>query len=138
MITFLTIKKTLSKAWAWLKHNWVAPFIVLYTLFLWVILRRKDEAQAVLEIRDRSYKDQIDAINDAHKKEIEKRDEILEKYDKTVERLEEEFAKNNKELTEEKKKSVKEIVEKYYDDPDTLAIMIGKRFGFKYTEEDQE
>ena len=135
MITFLTIKKTLAKTWVWLKHNWMAPFIVVYTLLLWVILRRKDEAKAVLEIRNRSYKDQIDAINEAHKKEIEKRDKILEKYTKTISRLEEEFAKNNKDLTEEKKKSVKEIVEKYYDDPDTLAIMIGKRFGFKYTEE---
>ena len=136
MITLLAIKKALAKTWVWLKHNWMAPFIVVYTLFLWVLLRRKDEAKAILEIRSRSYQDQIDAINKAHKEEIEKRDQILEKYTKTISRLEEEFAKNNKELTEEKKKSVKEIVEKYYDDPDTLAIMIGKRFGFKYTEEE--
>jgi predicted secreted protein len=128
------MKKTLLKIWVWLKHNWMAPFIVVYTLFLWVILRRQDEARAVLEIRSNSYKDQIDAINNAHKEELERRDKILEKYNKTIERLEEEFAKNNKELTDKKKESVKEIVEKYHDDPDTLAIMIGKRFGFKYTE----
>ena len=134
MITFLAIKKALKKIWVWLKHNWMAPFIVIYTLFLWIILRRKDEAQAILEIRNRSYKDQIEEINKVYKEELEKRDKILEKYTKTITRLEEEFAKNNKELTEEKKKSVKEIVEKYYDDPDTLAIMIGKRFGFEYTE----
>jgi len=136
MITLLAMKKILAKIWTWLKHNWMAPFIVVYTLFLWIILRRKDEAEAILEIRSRSYQDQIDAINKTHEDEIKKRDEILKKYYETITRLEEEFAKNNKELDEKKKKSVKEIVEKYYNDPDTLAIMIGKRFGFKYTEED--
>ena len=66
--------------------------------------------------------------------EIKKRDEVLEKYTETIKKLEKEFAKYNKELNEEKKKSVKEIVEKYYNDPDTLAMMIGKRFGFNYSE----
>ena len=135
MITLLAVKKTLQKIWAWLKHNWMAPFIVAYTVVLWVLFRNKDKAKEVLEVRAQSYKDQIDSINRTHKEEIEKRDEILKKYSKTITRLEEEFAKHNKELDEKKKNSVKEIVEKYYNDPDTLAIMIGKRFGFKYTEE---
>ena len=136
MISLLAVKKTFKKIWTWLKHYWHAPAIVLYTLFLWVILRRRNEAEALLEIRSRSYKDQIDAINLAHKEEIQKRDEILKKYSETITRLEEEFAKDNKELDEKKKKSVKEIVEKYYDNPDALAKMIGKRFGFKYSEEE--
>tara|TARA_R110000824_G_scaffold67377_6_gene174527 strand:+ start:1043 stop:1450 length:408 start_codon:yes stop_codon:yes gene_type:complete len=134
MITFLTLKKILQKTWVWLKHNWMAPFVIVYTLVLWVLFRKKDKAREVLEVRAKSYEDQIDAINKAHEEEINKRDEILKKYSETVKRLEEEFAKYNKELDEKKKKSVKEIVEKYYNDPDTLAKMIGKRFGFEYTE----
>ena len=134
-MSLLAIKKALHKAWVWLKHNWMAPFVVIYTVILWVLFRNKDKAREVLEVRAQSYRDQIDAINRSHKEEIEKRDEILKKYSETITRLEEEFAKHNKELDEKKKNSVKEIVEKYYNDPDTLAIMIGKRFGFKYTEE---
>jgi DNA anti-recombination protein RmuC len=134
MLTWLAIKKVLNKTWAWLKHNWKAPLVLVYTLVLWVLFRRKDAAYKVLETRNQSYKDQIDAINKAHEEEIKKRNEILEQYNEAVKKLEKEFAKNNKELTEEKKKSVKEIVEKYYSDPDTLAKMIGKRFGFNYSE----
>jgi hypothetical protein len=129
----LIIKKILKKCWAWLKHNWKAPFVVLFALFTWLILRRKNIAEQILQIREASYKAQIDEINRLHAEELKKRDEILEQYNKTVSNLEKEFAKNNKELDEKKKKSVKEIVEKYYNDPDTLAMMIGKRFGFKYT-----
>jgi DNA anti-recombination protein RmuC len=134
MLTWLAAKRGLKKTWAWLKHNWYAPFIILYTIALWVFFRRKDAAYKVLETRNQSYKEQIEAINKAHDDEIKKRDEVLEKYTETIKKLEKEFAKYNKELNEEKKKSVKEIVEKYYNDPDTLAMMIGKRFGFNYSE----
>ena len=117
-----------------MKHNWKAPFVVLAVLFTWFALRRKNVAEQILKIREASYKAQIDAINHAHAEELKKRDEILEQYTKTVSNLEKEFAKNNKELDEKKKKSVKEMVEKYYNDPDTLAKMLGEKFEIEYTE----
>ena len=130
MITWLATKAFLKKAWTWLKHNWYVPLVVVYTLLLWALFRRKDEALKILEIRSESYKAQIEAINKAHTEEIKKRDEILEKYSETVKKLEEEYIKNNKELDNIKKKEVKELVEKYYNDPDTLANMINEKFGF--------
>ncbi len=133
-MSFLTIKKFLKKCWTWLKHNWKAPFVVLFVLFTWLVLRRKNVAEQILKIREASYKAQIDAINHAHAEELKKRDEILEQYTKTVSNLEKEFAKNNEELDEKKKKSVKKIVEKYYNDPDTLAKMLGEKFEIEYTE----
>jgi len=133
-MSFLIIKKFFKKCWTWLKHHWKAPFVVLFVLFTWLILRRKNVAEQILKIREASYKAQIDAINHAHAEELKKRDEILEQYTKTVSNLEKEFAKNNEELDEKKKKSVKEIVEKYYNDPDTLAKMIGEKFEIEYTE----
>ena len=126
----------LKKAWTWLKHNWYAPAIALYTLILWLVFRRRDTAHEVLKIRSESYKAQIDAINKAHEEEIEKRDEILRKYSDTINKLEKDFADNNEELDEKKKKAVKEIVERYYNDSDTLAMMIGEKFNFEYTEEE--
>tara|TARA_Y100000310_G_scaffold294180_1_gene324436 strand:- start:5 stop:412 length:408 start_codon:yes stop_codon:yes gene_type:complete len=133
-MSFLIIKKFLKKCWTWIKHNWKAPFIVLFVLFTWVVLRRKNVAEQILKIREASYKAQIDEINRLHAEELKKRDEILEQYNKTVSNLEKEFAINNKELDEKKKKFVKETVEKYYNDPDTLARMIGEKFEIEYTE----
>ena len=95
MFTWLATKAFLKKAWTWLKHNWYVPLIIVYTLFLWVLFRRKDEALKVLEIRSESYKAQIETINKIHAEEIKKRDEILKKYAETVKKLEDEYIKNN-------------------------------------------
>jgi isopentenyl diphosphate isomerase/L-lactate dehydrogenase-like FMN-dependent dehydrogenase len=133
-MSFLTIKKFLKKCWTWLKHNWKAPFVVLFVLFTWLVLRRKNVAEQILKIREASFKAQVDAINHAHEEELKKRDAILEEYNKTVSNLEQEFAKNNKELDEKNKKSIKKIVKKYYNDPDTLAKMIGEKFEIEYIE----
>ena len=135
MSIFLTLKKFFKKGWAFLKHNWYVPAILIYTLFLWVIFRRKDAAFEVLKIRNDSYKAQIEAINKAHTDEIEKRNKILEKYNEVVTRIEEERSIDEKELDSKKKKEVKKIVEKYYDKPDELAKMLADKYNFKYTEE---
>jgi len=47
-LTWLTTKAFLKKAWTWLKHNWYVPAILIYTLLLWILFRRKDEALKVL------------------------------------------------------------------------------------------
>ena len=135
MITWLMVKKFLKKTWAWLKHNWYVPAVLLYTLILWLFFRRKDAAYKVLEVRSESYKAQIDIINKSHEEEIKKRDEILEKYVKIVDEIEKKYAEDAKELDNKKKKEIKEIVEEYNDDPEGLAKLIADKFGFEYAEE---
>lgn len=135
MFTWLTVKKFLSKTWTWLKHNWYAPAVVVYTIVLWVLFRRKDKAREVLEERVTSYKSQIDAINKSHGDELAKRDAILEQYTEIITELEEEFEKKNEELDNKKKKKIKELVEKYHDNPDELAKEIADKFGFIFVED---
>jgi len=131
----LIIKTFLKKTWTWLKHNWYVPAVIIYTLVLWLVFRRKDAAYKVLETRNESYKAQIDVINKTHEEEIKKRNEILEKYVKIVGEIEKKYAEDEKELDNKKKKEIKKIVEKYNDDPDGLAKLIADKFGLKYTEE---
>jgi uncharacterized membrane protein YhiD involved in acid resistance len=125
---------TLKKIGVWIKHNWYVPAIVLYTIVLWVFFRRKDSAQEVLEARNESYRKQIEAINEAHREEIEKRDKILEKYNDLATELEEKYADEMDELDNQKKKELKEMVEKYYDDPATLAQLLAEKYGLEYVE----
>jgi hypothetical protein len=133
-MTWLVAKKTLKKTWAWLKHNWYVPAVLVYTVVLWIFFRRKDSAREVLKIRSESYEAQIDAINKSHAEEIEKRDEILRKYSETIKQIEEEYERKNEELDDKKRKAVKEIVEKHYNDPDVLARMLSDKFDFEYLE----
>ena len=87
MIQLLAIKSFFKKVWIWFKHNWKVPFIIIYTLVLWILFRRSDKAREVLDVRAESYKSQIDAINNAHKEEVEKRDKILKKYTDILSKL---------------------------------------------------
>lgn len=132
MLTWITIKKISKKTWTWLKHNWVAPLVVIYTLILWLLFRKSGKAEALLDIRSESYKSQIEAINKAHEDEIKKRDEIFNEYNKTLDKITKKYEEDKKELTNKKKKEIKDIVEKYHDDPDGLAKEIADKFGFNY------
>ena len=133
-MTLLAIKSFFKKAWVWLKHNWKVPLIILYTLALWLLFRRKDAAFLVLEERNKSYKAQIDVINQSHEEELEKRNKVIEKYNDLVSQLEDQYAVDNKELDEAKKKEIKDIVEKHHDDPNALAQMLAEKYGLVYVE----
>jgi len=134
MLTWITFKTFLKKAWTWLKHKWYIPAVVAYTIVLWILFRKGDKAREVLEVRANSYEEQINTINELHKEEIEKRNKIIEEYQKIVEKLEEEYQAKEEELTSKKKKEVKELAEKYYNKPDELARILAERFDIEYTE----
>ena len=134
MLTWLVVKKTLKKTWTWIRHYWYVPAVVVYTVFLWVIMRRKDAAYKVLETRNDSYKAQIEAINNSHKEEIEKRTKIIEKYNDIIKELEKKYKEDRLDLNNKKKKEVKEKVEKYHDKPDELAKLLADKYGFQYME----
>ena len=133
-MAWLTTKTFLKKTWVWLKHNWYVPAILVYTLVLWLLFRRKDKAQDVLEIRSESYKKQIEAINEIHKEELEKKSKILEKYGNILKELEEQYEKDSLKLDEKKKNEVKELVEKYNEQPDELARLLAEKYGLEYVE----
>ena len=134
MLDFLTIKTTLKKIWVWIKHNWHVPAVIVYTLVLWIFFRRKDQALEVLQIRSDSYKKQINAINEIHKEEVEKKDKILEKYGIILKELEDKYEKDSLELDSRKKKEVKKLVEEYNEKPNELAKLLAEKYGLEYVE----
>jgi len=134
MLTLLTLKVTLKKTWAWLKHNWYVPAVIIYTLVLWFLFRNKTKALDVLEIRSKSYEDQIKAIEDTHRKEIETRDNILKKYDTILLQLEKDYKEKNMAISKKKKQEIKKIVKEYNDRPDDLAKVLAEKYGLNYVE----
>jgi len=134
MLTLLTLKSTLKKTWTWLKHNWYVPAVVIYTLVLWFLFKNKAGALKVLEIRSKSYESQIKTIEEAHKKEIEARDQILKNYDNVLTQLEKDYEEKNMKLDTKKKKEIKKIVKEFNDRPDDLAKILAERYGIDYVE----
>ena len=134
MLTLLTLKSTLKKTWTWLKHNWYVPAVVVYTLVLWFLFKNKAGALKVLEIRSKSYESQIKTIEEAHKKEIEARDQILKNYDNVLTQLKKDYEEKNMKLDTKKKKEIKKIVKEFNDRPDDLAKILAERYGIDYVE----
>jgi hypothetical protein len=134
MLTLLTIKTSLKKTWVWLKHNWYVPAVIIYTLALWILFRNKTAALEILQIRSESYEDQIRAIESTHKKEIAKRDQILQNYNKVLQDLEKDYEEKNMVLSKKKKEEVKRIVKEYNDRPDDLAKILAEQYGLTYVE----
>ena len=134
MLTLLALKSTLKKTWTWLRHNWYVPAVVVYTLVLWFLFRNKTKALEVLEIRSKSYENQIKTIEEAHKKEIEARDKILKNYDNVLTQLEKDYEEKNMKLDTKKKKEIKKIVKEFNDRPDDLAKVLAERYGINYVE----
>ena len=119
MVTLLAVNTFCKKTWTWLKYNWKVPFIIAYTLILWLIFRQSNKAKDILKTRVESYKSQIDAINKAHEEEVEKRNRIFNEYNKILEGLARKFEEEQKELDNKKKKEVKDLVEKYHNDSES-------------------
>ena len=104
MLTWLAFKKVIKRVWTWIKHYWYAPAVVIYTLVLLLVFRKRDAAEQVLDVRNQSYKDQIDVINKSHSDEIEKRDEIIKKYIDVIGKLEEEHQDQKRRTGQQKEK----------------------------------
>ena len=133
-LTLLAIKTFCKKAWVWLKHNWKIPLVIIYTIALWLLFRRKGAAYSVLEERNNSYKKQIDAINEIHQEEIDKRNRILENYNEILKDLEKQYERDSLELDRKKRKEIKNLVEEYDEKPDELAKLLAERYGLEYVE----
>ena len=133
-MTLLAFRTIVKKVWVWLKHNWYVPAVIAYTLVLWLLFRNKTEAMDILELRANSYRDQIRVIEDAHKKELKKRDDILAKYHNILEVLEKDYEEKNMVIDKKKKEEIKRIVEHYNDRPDDLARVLANKYGLEYVE----
>ena len=134
MLTLLATKSALKKTCTWLRHNWYVPAVIIYTLVLWFLFKNKAGALKVLEIRSKSYESQIKTIEEAHKKEIEARDQILKNYDNVLTQLEKDYEEKNMKLDTKKKKEIKKIVKEFNDRPDDLAKILAERYGIDYVE----
>ena len=134
MLALLATKSALKKTWAWLKHNWYVPAVIVYTLVLWLLFRNKTKALEVLEIRSKSYQNQIKTIENTHKKEIQTRDQILKNYNNILYQLEKDYKEKNMKLDKKKKQEIKKIVKEFNDRPDDLAKTLAEKFGLEYVE----
>ena len=134
-MTWLTIKTSLKKMYAFFKIYWYVPLLLSWAAIAWFLLRRSSaDILNVLHTAEKNYREQIAVLNKSYKEEAQKRDQALKRYEDTIRQLEREKKHKNKELSAKEKKRVKELAEKHKDDPEAYAREIAHKFGFKYVE----
>jgi CII-binding regulator of phage lambda lysogenization HflD len=134
-MTWLSIATFFKKVWYFFKTYWYIPLSLSWAIIAWLLLRKSSgNILDVLHSAEESFKQQLEAINDAHGKEIKKRDEVIRRYQLTIKQLEEERRKKNEELTEKEKKRIKELAEKHKEDPEGFVKDIADNFGFEVVE----
>ena len=134
-MTWLATKVFLKKAWIWLKTHWYVPALLVYTLFMYIILRR--DAGAVIDMMEASkdsYEKQLKEVDESYQKELNKRDELILKYQESLKKIEEEYRIKIEDLDKKQKEEVVKIVEDNKDKPEELAKELANLLGAEYIE----
>ena len=119
-----------KKAWAWLKNYWYIPAVLVYTLVLWFVFRKKnDKIIQMFEISKENYKKEIDIINSAHSSEMAQKEEIIKDYQDALKKLQEEHSIKIENLSKEEEEEVQELIQTHKENPDVLAEEMKSLFG---------
>ena len=134
-MTWIVFKASLGKFWLWLKEHWQLPFLLVWTLVVYILTRRNTDALLeVVEAKRDSYRKQLEVLRASHNDEILKREKLSEKYEETLEKIEENFEKREAELTDLQKNDIKEVVIKSKGNPDEIRKKIEEEFGFSFVD----
>ena len=134
-MSWLATKIAFKKSWIWLKEHWQVPFMVAWTVAVWVVSRRNSQAVVeVLEAKKKSYKEQIDTLKKTHSDELLARDALIEKYKETVEKVQRDFKHGKLRLTNNQKEEIKKFVLESKGNPDEIKEKIESTFGFTYVD----
>ena len=132
---WIIFKNKFLACWLWLKEHWQIPFLIVWTLLVFVMTRRNTDALIeVIQAKKQSYKDQIEVLKNSHRDEILKRDKLLQEYERNLLLLEDEFKKRNEKISEDHKKTLKDVIIKSKTNPDEIRRKIEEEFNFKFLE----
>ena len=134
-MTWFAVKKAFKVSWVWLKEHWQIPFLVFWTILVYIMTRRNTDALLeIVEAKRDSYKKQLEILRSSHNDEILKRNELSEQYEEVLKKVEENFKEDEKKLTETQKNDIKEVVVKSKGNPNEIRERIEREFGFRYVE----
>ena len=102
---------------------------------MWLVFRKNaDDILEVLDASKESYQKQLEVVNKSHEEEIQKRDDMILKYQDSLKKIEEEYKIKLSDLDNKKKEEVVKIVKENENTPDALARELGKLLGADYVE----
>ena len=102
---------------------------------VFIIARKNVGAyKKVLDTTIDSYNKEIEVLQGSHDAELQKRNEVIRKHNKSIDRLEKEYSGSKNELDIEKRSRYLELLGLYNSDPDGINKILEREFGFKHVE----
>ena len=130
-MTWLAIKEFTKRAYLFIKEYWQVPFLVIWTLLIYVFSRRNTDALVeVLAAKKKSHAEQIKLLKKQHKDEIMERDRLISQYHETVSAIEQKYKEQKKILSSKEKSRIKQIIKDSKGEPEIVKAEIEKAFGF--------
>jgi len=121
----------LKKFWAWVKVNGHIVLVVSISAVVFLLTRKRTDLSKVISEKKENYKSQIEAIEQSHTEEIEKRDKAITRYHEAIRLAEEKYAEKEEILDERKRERVREIIDSNSEDPDAITRELAKELGFE-------
>jgi hypothetical protein len=135
IMSWIATKAFLARAWLWTKEHWQLPFLMVWTLLVYIMTRRNtDSLVEVLNAKNESYKKQVEALKRSHNDEILKRNKLSEEYAKALQAVHDAFEKRKEDLEDSQREEIKQIVIASKGAPSKVREKIEKEFGFKYVD----
>ena len=127
--------KKLKIVWAWLKHHWYAPLLLVLTVLFFSLEKgMKNKFFDLFEISRKRYKEEIDVINKNNTAKNEEKDKIIKDHKEALTRIEEDFDVKIEALEKEKREEISNLVEKHKEKPEEMARQIARILGAKHVE----
>ena len=111
-----------KKVWAWTKHYWYWPVIIVLLLFSMVSNKGlKKKLFGLLEKSKENYEKEIKIIKEVNEEKDVKKDEAVQEHIEEIKKIEEEHDIKVEELKIEKQKELAKTIEENKDRPEKLA-----------------
>tara|TARA_Y100000592_G_scaffold100598_1_gene181424 strand:- start:1921 stop:2292 length:372 start_codon:yes stop_codon:yes gene_type:complete len=81
-----------------------------------------------------SYEAQLEALNESHQRELERKEQALHEYQAKMDEIQKEYLEFRESVEEQKATRVAELTEIRHSNPDALVEEIENAFGFEYVE----
>ena len=81
-----------------------------------------------------SYEAQLEALNESHQRELERKEQALHEYQAKMDEIQREYLEFRENVEEQKATRVAELTEIRHSNPDALVEEIENAFGFEYVE----
>jgi homoserine dehydrogenase len=118
-----------KKVWAWLKHHWYWPVIIILIIFSMAtcgIGRAPQKLFGLLKKSKENHEKELQIIEETNKETNKKKTEIFAKHVEEIKKIEKEHNIKMENLEEEKQEELIKLVSGNDEDPSKLAEEVAK------------